>query len=159
MSLAATAVCAALAAAAVRHVRRRTLVVTVTGPSMEPTLHEGDRLLARRVPLARIRIGDVVVIGSPDLATGPDYRSAGGGRFLVTHPWVVKRAAAVPGDPVPKDRVPALSAVPEQHVPPGKLVLLGDGALSMDSRQLGYYSGDGQLLAVMVRKLSNPRSA
>ncbi|GAB3804101.1 S26 family signal peptidase [Micromonospora zhanjiangensis] len=40
--------------------RRRLLRVAVVGRSMEPTLRSGDRVLARRVPLAGLRHGDVV---------------------------------------------------------------------------------------------------
>src|SRR5438874_1130411 len=35
--------------------------------------------------------------------------------------WVIKRAAAVSGDPIPRDSVPALRSVPEQHVPAGQM--------------------------------------
>jgi signal peptidase I len=89
--------------------RTRLLVVTVDGPSMAPTLLDGQRLLARRTGRPPGR-GDVVV-ASP----------FGDGRL------VVKRVAAIAGD--------ALSA---GVVPVGTVVLLGDNAEeSVDSRTWG----------------------
>ncbi|WP_245158971.1 S26 family signal peptidase [Blastococcus sp. TF02A-35] len=41
-------------------------LVRVSGPSMSPTVRDGDRLMARRVPdPARVRPGDVVVARFP----------------------------------------------------------------------------------------------
>jgi signal peptidase I len=111
--------------------RRRYVVVTVAGLSMAPTFRPGDRLVVRRTGPGRIRCGDVVVLTpDPDPAPGADR----GGL------WLVKRAAAVPGDPVPRGAVPALADTAEPVVPPGKLVLLGDNTEhSTDSRQHGYF--------------------
>lgn len=128
---------AALVCFAVAVVRRRLFVVTVRGTSMEPTFRPGDRVLARRVGLAAARVGDVVIVGARD--------SPGGS-------WIIKRLAAIPGDPVPRARFAALAQVPESTVPAGKLVILGDSPRSADSRQHGYYDGD-QLAGVVVRKL------
>lgn len=36
----------------------------VSGPSMAPTLHHGDWVIARRTP--RVRVGDIVVARRPD---------------------------------------------------------------------------------------------
>ncbi|WP_433201458.1 S26 family signal peptidase [Dactylosporangium sp. CS-047395] len=110
--------------------RRAFLVVTVTGRSMTPTFEPGDRVLARR---GRARTGDVVIVGP--------------GRL------VIKRLAALPGEPVPRDRVPALADVPEATVPAGKMVLLGDAAESSDSRQLGYFDAD-RIVGRAVRRLA-----
>ncbi|MGY1833699.1 S26 family signal peptidase [Blastococcus sp. SYSU DS0510] len=42
------------------------ILVRVSGPSMSPTLRDGDRLLARRVPPGgRVRPGDVVLARFP----------------------------------------------------------------------------------------------
>jgi signal peptidase I len=125
----------AVAGAAV--VRRRLFVVTVHGTSMEPTFHPGDRVLARRAGLAAVRVGDVVIVGTRE---PPDAS------------WVIKRAAAIPGDPVPRDRFAALAQVRESAVPEGKLVVLGDSPRSADSRMHGYYDGN-LLTGVVVRKL------
>lgn len=67
---------------------------------------------------------------------------------------MIKRVAAVPGDPVPRDEVPALADVPEACVLPGKLVLLGDNPdVSYDSRRAGYFPAE-RVLGVVVRSLS-----
>jgi signal peptidase I len=127
--------------------RRRLLVVTVDGPSMQPTYYAGDRILVRRASASSIRTGDVVVVERPD-----DH-----GHWL-DHPdrdviWLVKRVAAVPGSPVP-DCAPALTGRGAGRVPPGNLVLLGDNpANSNDSRYLGYFPA-GRLLGIVIRRLS-----
>ncbi|GAA3254382.1 S26 family signal peptidase [Nonomuraea helvata] len=124
--------------------RRRLAVVVVSGLSMEPTFHAGDRLLVRRARLTGISAGDVVVFETPDwLETGeplpPERR------------WMVKRAVALPGDPVPDSVRPV---VPDHRVAPDRLVVLGDNpSASFDSRQCGLIDG-GTLLGVVLRRLS-----
>ncbi|TDD84930.1 S26 family signal peptidase [Actinomadura rubrisoli] len=132
---------------------------------MEPTLRAGDRLLVRRTD--RVRAGRIVVVRAPDPPLG-DREPAGaelteeeaaalpvvpaaapppGGRLLV------KRAVAVPGDPVPRDAVPALREVPDEVVPPGSLVVLGDNpSASWDSREYGFVRPGG-CVGVAVRRL------
>jgi len=126
---------------AVAWLRRAFVVVTVTGRSMAPTFEPGDRVLLRR---GRARTGDVVVVGPANLVIKPAN--------LVMKPGslVIKRLAAVAGEPVP--RIPALAAGAEATVPPGKMVLLGDGAESSDSRQLGYFDAD-RIVGRAVRRL------
>ncbi|MGV9212715.1 S26 family signal peptidase [Micromonospora sp. RB23] len=128
--------------------RRHLLLVAVVGRSMEPTLRSGDRVLARRVPLARIRPGDVVVVVAPaEMTAGRPTRPDAAG----TPGLLIKRAYAVPGDPVPVDRVPLLRRGGEQVVPPGRLVVLGDNpSQSYDSRECGYIS-EPDVLGVTVR--------
>jgi signal peptidase I len=117
--------------------RRRLLVVTVHGVSMEPTYTSGDRLLVRRSRLDRVRTGQVVVVR----VSGPGVDQLTGGRM-------VKRAVAVPGDPVP-----AQIPVPDPVVPAGRLLVLGDNPLlSNDSRRLGYLSADS-LIGVVLRPM------
>ena len=131
---------AVLVGVAVVVVRRRVFVVTVRGGSMEPTFRSGDRVLARRARLGAVRVGDVIIIGAQESPGST---------------WLIKRAAAIPGDPVPRDRFAALAQVDGTAVPEGKLVILGDNPRSADSRLHGYY--DGNLLAgVVVRKLRGP---
>jgi signal peptidase I len=89
---------------------------------MEPTLRSGDRVLARRTVLDRVRAGDIVILSSAARRTD----------------GVIKRAVAVPGDPIPRATVPALADVAEPTVPAGKVVIVGDGSQSSDSRQHGY---------------------
>ncbi|WP_200926664.1 S26 family signal peptidase [Sphaerimonospora mesophila] len=154
-------VMAALAGAATLvTLRRRLAVITVEGRSMEPALRSGDRVLVRRVPLGRVRRGDIVVIAQPEPA--PRHPATVGGRpdrgvrDIAQGSWVIKRAAALPGDPVPAPVAAAVSAAPGSPVPAGRLVALGDNAaLSFDSRTHGYYSGD-RVLGVVLRRISTP---
>ncbi|MFC7548089.1 S26 family signal peptidase [Plantactinospora sp. GCM10030261] len=124
--------------------RRRVVLVTVTGLSMAPTFLPGDRLLVRRVPTGRIRRGDVIVLRVAETCRRGDStgrRSA---------PWLVKRVAAVAGDPVP-------GVLPEWLrgpgvVAPATFVVLGDNApLSRDSRQFGAVPATGVLGVVRCR--------
>jgi signal peptidase I len=128
----------ALVAAIVWWLRRSYVLVHVSGRSMEPTLTNGQRVPARRTGLRRVRHGDVVVLYPPP---GTSY-----GEGLL-----VKRILALPGDPVPRARVPMLRDLPGEHIPPDHLVVLGDNpAWSMDSRQLGLFPAD-RLLGVVLR--------
>ncbi|MGA4991441.1 S26 family signal peptidase [Nonomuraea bangladeshensis] len=125
--------------------RRRFVVVQVTGPSMEPAYRSGDRVLVRRVAGSKLGRGQVVV-----------FEAAADGRWR-TGPlsapkdakWLIKRVAALPGDPVP----PAVSAPEGALVPAGRLVVIGDGPLSADSRHWGHLPAD-RVLGVVVRRLS-----
>jgi signal peptidase I len=98
-------------------VRRRWMIVTVRGHSMEPTLHDGERLVARRWSRAAIPvIGDVIVFW-PD-ALG--YR--------------IKRVAGVAGDRVP----PWMPVQLGERIPAGHVIVRGDNPRSEGSRELGY---------------------
>lgn len=110
------------------------LVVTVTGVSMEPALAPGDRVLVRRLCRTPVKSGDVLVFRDPD------------GRRAI------KRVAALAGDVVP-DSVRAVTGGTEV-VPPGMLVLLGDGARSGDSRHWGFIPAR-QVLGLVISKLSS----
>lgn len=119
--IACTATVVAAAVCAMTVVRRCLLLVTVVESSMEPALHSGDRILIRRVSGAGLRRGQIAVV-----------RRAGGSSGLV-----IKRVAAVPGDPVPPEVLPAVGTT---RVPPGCMVLLGDNPeQSSDSRLVGFY--------------------
>jgi signal peptidase I len=135
---------AVLAWAAVA-LRRRYLVAVVRGSSMEPTLRTGDRLLVRRRTVSGIRGGDVVV-----------FRDV----FKVSsrNGWAVKRVIAVPGEPVPRDRVSALARATEAVVPAGRLVVLGDNpTASFDSRQFGYLPAEA-VVGAAVRPSAERRN-
>ncbi|MEV4583167.1 S26 family signal peptidase [Nonomuraea jabiensis] len=142
-------------ALAVGRLRRRYLVVTVQGESMLPAYRPGERVLVRRTPPGSLRAGQVVVLSGFAQAR-PGERPRGpqmGPR------WIIKRVVAVPGDPIPRDAVPALRAEPGTRVPGGRLVVLGDNPdHSLDSRQSGYLTAD-RLFGVVLRKIDQPRSA
>ncbi|SCL69887.1 S26 family signal peptidase [Micromonospora peucetia] len=133
---------------------RRFVVVTVRGVSMEPTYHDGDQVLVRRnvQPTA----GQVVVF---EQGTG-DWLAADAPAAALTSPrrhWMIKRVAAVPGDAVPRAQVLALHDVPEDRVPAGQLVLLGDNdRAALDSRQVGYFAAES-LLGVVLWRISARR--
>ncbi|GAA3727596.1 hypothetical protein GCM10022225_06180 [Plantactinospora mayteni] len=125
--------------------RRAHLVVTVRGPSMVPTYQHGDRLLARRRAGRRVRVGQVVVVDLPErLRPIPEWVTP---EESLANRRVIKRVAAVAGDPVPFriDDSPV--------VPPGQLVLLGDNPDgSGDSRLYGYVPTDA-VVGVVLRPL------
>jgi signal peptidase I len=154
----AAAVGSALGALMVR-LRRRWILITVDGRSMVPTLEPGDRVLVRRVPPASVRIGAVVVVEEPvsgrwdtpplahGVAPGPGRR------------WIVKRAVAGPGDPVPTRLMPTARRAPSV-VPAGQFVLLGDNRReSCDSRNFGFVPGDRVLGSVRKVLRPTPRGA
>jgi signal peptidase I len=125
--------------------RRGWAVITVEGPSMEPTFYEGDRVVVRRTPPPAVSSGDVVVVdkGGVDPTRRYPARRIGDDRQ-----WMIKRVRAVAGDPVP-DGIPVADAV----VPEGRLVLLGDnGSASFDSRVAGYFPAE-LLFGVVVRRM------
>jgi signal peptidase I len=129
---------------------RRLVVVDVQGPSMEPTLYDGDRVLVRCAPLTAVRTGDLVVVARPQ---SHEFATAG--------PWVIKRVAAMPGEQIPpvighswaENDIDFAGAV----VPEGRLLLLGDNpARSGDSRHWGFTTGDA-VLGVVTRSM-RPRA-
>ena len=80
-------------------VRRKLAVVEVAGRSMEPVLWSGDRVLVRRARLSELRPGLVAVVEMPRLdADGPELPSGWPPRH---RKWLIKRVAALPGDPLP----------------------------------------------------------
>jgi signal peptidase I len=144
LATAATAGVLALALGAMRWLHA---VVSVRGPSMEPEICDGDRLLARRCGIGQLRPGQIVIFSEPGL---PQRRQpawlTGAGRRL----WVIKRVAAIPGDPVPDAVRPAVGGA--SVVPPRAIVVLGDGPQSRDSRQWGFVAAR-HIFGVGVRRL------
>ncbi|WP_214322580.1 signal peptidase I [Nonomuraea sediminis] len=137
--LAAALPAAALIAVAV--LRRRVVVVSVSGASMIPTLRHGDRLLVRRVAGERLRRGDLVVLTEP-VPCRADERPR----------WMVKRVVAVPGDEQPSF-LPGWVRRSEGVVAPGHLVVLGDNPeFSRDSRHFGALPSD-RVVGVVLRRL------
>jgi len=136
IALAAAATSTAVAVLALLMLRRRYLVVDVTGPSMTPTYLDGDRVLVRRTRGDKVRPGQVVVLQGPLL------------------PWaeplglLLKRVTAVPGDAVPT----YVTGAPA-HVPAGMLVVLSDNpAAGVDSRTVGLFSTAG-VAGVVLRRM------
>jgi signal peptidase I len=128
--------------------RHRWIVVAVRGHSMSPTLHDGQRLVARRLdrsllPENGYARSDIVVFLPPAA-----QRAAMDAEAL---PYLVKRVAAVAGDPVPDWVRVALGADSQTRVPPGKVVVAGDNAHSQDSRQLGYIDAEAIIAIVPLR--------
>ncbi|MEU6407357.1 S26 family signal peptidase [Microbispora sp. NPDC046933] len=140
----------ALSAAAVTAVRRTLRVVEVQGESMEPGLWPGDRVLVRRLRPGRsgrrVRRGDIVVISR--VGPGEGIVLDGGTNL------VIKRAAAVAGDPIPPGFEALGEALGEVHVPPGRLLVLGDNpSRSTDSRQWGLLP-ESRIAGVVLRRLN-----
>jgi signal peptidase I len=132
--------------AVLRWVRRNTVLVTVEGHSMEPTLHDGDRVLVRRRKAARLKPADIVVLDPPDTVV-----EAGAVRRSPVTGLQVKRLVAVPGQPVP----PELRAVVRSdRVPSGTVLVLSDNLdRGLDSRAWGPYPAAGVLGVVLFRPL------
>ncbi len=144
-----------MAALALVVVRRRFVVVTVEGASMEPAYRAGDRVLVRRARLSAVRRDQVVVVANP--AVPPDRPSPQVPAWAARRLWVIKRAVAIPGDPVPPELAWARDAGPAAAVPAGRLVVLGDNAkASVDSRRFGYVTAD-RVVGVVVRRLPSAR--
>jgi len=121
---------------------------------MWPTFCPGDRVLVRRVRAGRLRAGQVAVVEQPgDDGDWPAPPRGPVGR----RQWVIKRIAAVPGDPRPEACKAAAADRPERLVPAGQLVLFGDNpGWSYDSRQFGYFPAR-RLLGVVVRRFERNR--
>ena len=101
-----------------------------------------DRVLLRRTPVHRLAVGDIVVVRLPGMPRVASPRD---------RPWLIKRVAALPGDPVPSAVAPAVDGA---HVPPNRLVLLSDNPVgAIDSRQFGYLTPD-LVLGRVVRRLA-----
>jgi signal peptidase I len=148
--LSATA-CLAVAVFCVLLVRRRLAVVEVAGPSMKPTLSSGDRVLVRRAGMGELRPGLIVVVERPRLDGG--WAGSPPGWPPGQREWLIKRVAALPGDPRPADVPSPGSAADDGMVPSGMFVVLGDNAAwSHDSRVIGCVPAE-RLLGVMIRPL------
>jgi signal peptidase I len=100
--------------------RRKLILITVRGDSMAPTYRNGQRLLVRR---GGYQAGQVVVF-RPSPSSGRVYEVD----------WLVKRAVAVAGDPVPADLSERAAVA---VVPAGRLLVRSDAQDGLDSRQLG----------------------
>ncbi len=117
-------------------VRKRLMVITVRGTSMQPTYQDGDRVLVLRWPALAHRRRCVVILSIPD---------------PVGSSLVIKRIVARQGDATPAG---IARSEPGQPVPADHIVVLGDGA-GVDSRIWGYLS-TRQVQGVVVGRVAPP---
>ena len=145
--------CFALVALFAVILRRKYLVISVVGFSMVPTLQPGDRVLVRRARLTSLRSGMIIVLRDwPE-----DFRAERAPEWLVSPmSWLVKRLAAVPGDPVPE--VARTACGNARVVPPGMMVVLSDNGGGRDSVQWGFASAD-QVIGHVAVSLSRSSEA
>jgi signal peptidase I len=139
-ALVATALGATLTAAAWLRARRRYVVITVEGHSMLPALPPRARVLVRRG--APAGTGDVVVLARPrrdGLRPGWHWPPPGSPGDA----WMIKRVAAVAGEPVPEALRRAAEVDLGSTVPAGHVTILSDNPRgSLDSRHLGHVPSD-----------------
>jgi signal peptidase I len=128
-------------------VRRRIVVVTVSGTSMTPTLHPGEKLLVRRCGITALKVGDIVVLEPPRVPVSHEVTVLA--RLPTRTQWQIKRVAALPGDPIPPPAQEAAGTL--RAVPDGTLIVLGDNNASNDSRLNGPYPADG-ILGIALRR-------
>lgn len=121
--------------------RRRLVLVSVTGASMEPTLIDGDRILVRRRGVGELVRGDIAVLAAPAAAQSDPVS-------LICPGWHLKRVAALPGDPMPTG-VPGSDGT--GLVPLGGVVAFGDNLKGSDSRHWGPYPAEGVLGTFVCR--------
>ncbi|HZN71738.1 MAG TPA: S26 family signal peptidase [Micromonosporaceae bacterium] len=137
---------------------RRYVLINVVGMSMQPAYHHGDRILVRRTQCSHVRRGQIVVfeylVDVPDCTADDVTPPAASEGSVRDRSWLLKRAIAVPGDPVPRDRIASLQNGSDLVVPPEHLVVLGDNPVaSMDSRNFGYVPAR-RVLGVVVRRMA-----
>ena len=100
----------------------------------------------RRATPDQVALGQLVVFAQS--SRRPEKKPAG------DPPWTVKRAVALPGDPVPPHLLPPPLDGLDSRVPPECLVVLGDNrTASYDSRRVGYIDG-ATLLGVVHRVMT-----
>lgn len=117
--------------------RARLRVVEVRGHSMNPTYSDGDRVLVR---CGSARSGRPVVFRRPELA----------GTVGADVDWLVKRAVATAGQPVPASLA---GTVADRVVPAGRLLVRGDNPRSVDSRHFGYVA-EADVLGTAICRLA-----
>jgi signal peptidase I len=128
-------------------VRRRIVVVTVSGTSMTPTLHPGERLLVRRCGITALKVGDIVVLEPPRVPVSHEVTVLA--RLPMRTQWHNKPHPPLPGDPIPPLAQEAAGTL--RAVPDGTLIVLGDNNASNDSRLNGPYPAD-RILGIALRR-------
>lgn len=105
--------------------------VTVSGPSMEPTLHNGDRLFVYSLGYTP-RQGDIVVVGTPDSSLEPIIK-----RIIATENQTVdidyeNSAVFVDGVKIEEDYISGMNTPADNEidypytVPAGHVFVMGD---------------------------------
>ncbi|OKJ39017.1 S26 family signal peptidase [Streptomyces sp. CB01580] len=148
--------------------RRRFVVITVAGASMEPAYRSGDRVLIRRLSQSGRtgikRGGGVVASWRPPSGDPPAEPAETPGRPCRptgeppgARGWMIKRVVAGPGDPVPEGLGPALVVEAGKPVPQDRFVVMGDNAAhSHDCRHTGYVAAR-DILGVVIHRLERHR--
>ncbi|MET7704650.1 S26 family signal peptidase [Micromonospora sp. NPDC005413] len=136
---------------------RRLVPVTVHGHSMYPTYTSGERIVVHR--RRRVRVGQVVVVEQPAAGGGWAQSPVIGpapARAVALRRWMIKRVAALPGDPLPPTPIPVAGGV-GAAVPSGYLVVFGDNQrASFDSRHIGLVPVERVLGVPLVNRPARP---
>lgn len=134
--------------------RRHFVVATVDGLSMSPMLQPGDRLLVLTRQCMQIRREALVLVDPPPLPRWGDLAPTGS---FPRQKWMVKRVAAIPGDPRPATFPTSVAAFADtQRVPPAHYYVLGMHPQSLDSRTWGYVSAHQIVGRVITRLPARP---
>lgn len=146
-------------------IRAAILVVTVDGPSMQPSLKDGDRVLALRIwPGRCLRKGYIVLI-APWLKPGDSRKVSDVGLPFI------KRVAGVAGDTIITSLADVAPKFQDKyrlehdregkrtwHIPPGHIFVLSDnlpgGYDSLSWGPVSYYT----VIGVVIKKISDSRS-
>lgn len=119
--------------------RRFCLLVFIDGGSMEPALADGSRALVLRTGRLVLRRRMVVLARHPEAR--PELLGTTDACGRPYSCYVVKRIAALPGDPTPTVELPKASsrhaATDDAPIPSGHVFLLGEVAACEDSRLWG----------------------
>jgi signal peptidase I len=120
---------------------------------MAPALLDGDRVLAVRTPVARVR-RRAVVVGRPPVGDRPRLvrdPATGALQEPVAVDLFVKRVVGLPGDRIRPRQPPG----PPVDVPPGHYWVEGDGEAGVDSALWGPVPAD-HVLGVVVSAPRRP---
>jgi signal peptidase I len=105
---------------------------------MAPAYHDGERVLLRR---GGYRTGDVIMFRAPAVLSVPAHDVD----------WLMKRVAAVAGDPVPANLTKRAGCA---TVPAGRLLVRSDAPDGLDSRQLGLIDHHDVIGVVSARRVA-----
>ncbi|MFD3664997.1 signal peptidase I [Streptomyces sp. NPDC058659] len=104
--------------------------VTVMSQAMEPTYHQGDRLVAERIDPGEVRRGDVVLVHVPERYQGGPVLQrvigVGGDHVVCDGDRITVNGQPVDEPYVMRGEVNAATESYDVRVPDGRLFLLGD---------------------------------